>query len=118
MNNLGNDTLLKMSPENLLDYLTTEYFRVVPDEISLCSIGEISSLLTHFRNAYAYLTCLSMYANLLKREAKRNKEDKLKIEECTQREDYIKTMADIMNKQYESLSRKVTVNKLKYDLNK
>lgn len=103
------DELYTMEPLALLTHLSKNYYKEVPVDISMIPQQEISELLSFFRNSYAYLSYMALFANDRKRDLKRNSKDKEEIEKATQVENYITVAAEVANKQYEQLSRKITI---------
>ena len=128
--------LLKMNPTELIDWLNQEFELEVPSKLeTIEELKNASKLLSKTTNTYSYLMNVSSYAKIsvrekkresdkLSKESKANKdatladelakkaaEAKLEYENMVDRKEAIDNAADIANKQYNAISRRIAVKR-------
>ena len=128
--------LLNMDPIELVDWLNQEFKIELPVTLeTIEQMKEAGQLLSKTINIYSYLMSMSSYAKIAVRDKKRESDkhakelkankDKAKEEELTyianktkkdyenmvDRKEAIENAADIANKQYNAISRMITVKK-------
>lgn len=128
--------ILVMPPKELIDWLNSEFKIELPMNLeSIDHMKEAGQLLSKTINIYSYLMSMSSYAKIAVREKKRESDklskelkankDKLLEDELTikankakldyenmiDRKEAIENAADIANKQYNAISRMITVKK-------
>ena len=109
MKNVQN-TLLKMPPEELLAYLSQEFY--VPVPMSVESVDELQTagvLLGRCAANYAYLINQAMLAKLIKRSLKQEKAPKSDVDDALSREEIFTMFADVSKTTYNAISRMITV---------
>ena len=131
-----NDELLSMSPKELTDWLNVQFNIELPVSLeTIDQMKEAGKLLSKTINIYSYLMSMASYAKISVREKKRasdkcakalkqNKDKELEenltimankakmdYEDMVDRKEAIENAADIANKQYQAISRMMTVKK-------
>lgn len=117
MNEFDNNTsqfenILSLDPEDLLQWLNSNFLEDIP--IAINNVEDLKNagvLLGKLTNIYSYLVSLSMFAKLKVREAKKDKENKENIDKAVDRKEIINSYADVIKCQYNAVSRMVTVKK-------
>jgi hypothetical protein len=117
MNEFDNNTsqfenILSLDPEDLLQWLNSNFLEDIP--IAINNVEDLKNagvLLGKLTNIYSYLVSLSMFAKLKVREAKKDKENKENIDKAIDRKEIINSYADVIKCQYNAVSRMVTVKK-------
>ena len=117
MNEFDNNTsqfenILSLDPEDLLQWLNSNFLEDIP--IAINNVEDLKNagvLLGKLTNIYSYLVSLSMFAKLKVREAKKDKENKENIDKAVDRKEIINSYADVIKCQYNAVSIMVTVKK-------
>ena len=130
------EELLIMKPIELTNWLNEEFKIELPDSLEdVEQMKEAGKLLSKTINTYSYLMSMASYAKIAVREKKRdsdkyskalkqNKDKELEedlialsnkakseYEDMVDRKESIENAADIANKQYQAISRMITVKK-------
>lgn len=103
------ESLLKMKPLELLQWLITNYSVSLPDAITTIEdMQASSSILLQLAGNYQYLNALSSYAKLVTRDAKRNL-SKQEYEDMIDKKEMIQNFTDLTKQNYNAISRAVTI---------
>ena len=113
------ERLLSMTPEALLDKLTEEYQMTVPVAISTPEdLEEIEHLLSECSGNYIFFTEAALHTEIRKKLLKKNRADKVTIDDAISREKSLSTFADIEKSAYNAVSRMMSAySQRQYELN-
>lgn len=99
----------RMSNQDLIKRLTTEYYEPIPTDISSAEQMKVAGvMLADISNKYAYLMVLLAYAKAETRSLKLDKTRKTEYEEMIGKRDTIEAYVNILKQLYSGLSREIS----------
>lgn len=102
--------MLAEEPFHLMELFQEEFGYEIPETIdTIEDMRNAGKLLGRLANSYSYLMQLSSYAKLDVRIARRNKENKEKIDDAIDRKNVIDTFAESVGMKYKAISRMLTI---------
>lgn len=102
--------ILAEDPYTLVTLFSQEYNFEIPEMIdSVDDLKNAGTIIGKLVSAYSYLVQLSVYAKIDVRNAKKNKEDKAKIDDAIDRKAVIDAFVDSVDMKYKAVSRMLTI---------
>lgn len=102
--------ILAKEPYHLMELFRNEYGYDIPETIDTVEDMRMAGkLLGRLANSYSYLMQLSSYAKLDVRTARRDKNNKQKVEDAIDRKNVIDTFGEAVGLKYKAISRMLTI---------
>ena len=113
------ESILLMSPENLLAKLTDEYQVTIPVAIEgVDDLEKIEQLLSRCSANYIFFTEAALHAEIRKKLLKKEGAEKTEIDDAISREKILSTFADIEKSAYNAISRMMSAySQRQYEIN-
>lgn len=109
--NMTIQQILSMEPLALTNWLNDTYVKPLPFPKSSKEFAQHNHLLGELANTYAFLSGVHAVAQIMVRDAKKQKLSKDEIDDCIDRRDTVEKFLNIIKMQYAAFSRMITVQK-------